>query len=196
MENKKIEKINWIYLIAYIVAPILVMVLSIALTVWNILPNNGFGMGVFAIGLFGPFIFWGMGGSFIFKNQNKKMAKQLDSQNFHRNQTFSGQGVEVVVDTVDNKVALKFFWNPFKTFIVDANEVTDAHVDDGAMGSGFMEGSSRVSFIFKVDEIKIRVNTFTSNQRFRMDSDYILTAISKADMMVNILNKASKGEKK
>ena len=53
-----------------------------------------------------------------------------------------------------------------------------------------MEGSSRVSFLFNVDDVKIRVNTFTSNQRFRMDSDYILTGISKADLMVKILEEA------
>ena len=53
-----------------------------------------------------------------------------------------------------------------------------------------MEGSGRVSFLFDVDGVKIRVNTFTSNQRWRMDSNYILTAISKADMMVKILEEA------
>ncbi len=34
--------------------------------------------------------------------------------------------------------------------------------------------------------IKVRVNTFTSNQRFRMDSDYILTVISKVDISVGM----------
>lgn len=55
---------------------------------------------------------------------------------------------------------------------------------------GILEGSSRVSFLFIIDGVQIRVNTFTSNQRWRMDSDYILTGISKADMMVEILNTA------
>ena len=194
--EKKLKKINWIYLIGYIIVPILVMILAVALTAEKILPDNAFGFGIFAVGIFGPFLFWGMGGSFIFKRQKKKMAAELDSQNFHRNQTFSGQLVEVVIDIIDCKVALKFFWNPFETYVIDASKVTDAHVDDGKMGRGFMAGSSRVSFLFKVDGIKIRVNTFSSNQRFRMDSDYILNAISKADMMVNVLNGASKGKKK
>ena len=57
-------------------------------------------------------------------------------------------------------------------------------------GKGFMEGSSRVSLLLVVDGVKIRVNTFTSNKRWRMDSDYILTGISKADMMVNVLKDA------
>lgn len=196
MEHEKIKKINWLYLIGYIVIPILVMVLGVALTVWHVFPNSGVGTIIFAIFIFGPVVFWSVGGSIIFKNQNKKMETELDRENFHRNQTFNGKGVEVVVDTVDKKVALKFFWNPFEMFIVDAKKIENAYVDTGVSGSGFMEGSSRVSFIFTVDGIKIRVNTFTSNQRFRMDSNYILDGISKADMMVNILNSASKGDKK
>ena len=38
--------------------------------------------------------------------------------------------------------------------------------------------------------MKIRVDTFTSNKRWRMDSDYILTGISKADVMVEVLEQA------
>ena len=63
-------------------------------------------------------------------------------------------------------------------------------MDDGCSGAGFLKGSSRVSFLFVVDGIKIRVNTFTSNKRWRMDSNYILTGISKADMMVDVLKSA------
>ena len=58
-----------------------------------------------------------------------------------------------------------------------------------------MEGSSRVSFLFNIDDVKIRVNTFTSNQRWRMDSEYILTGISKADMMVEVIEKARSNSK-
>ena len=59
-----------------------------------------------------------------------------------------------------------------------------------------MEGSSRVSFLFILDGIKIRVDTFTSNQRFRMDSNYILTGISKADMVVKTIEEARKKAKR
>ena len=50
--------------------------------------------------------------------------------------------------------------------------------------------------LFKVDDVKIRVNTFTSNQRWRMDSDYILTGISKADMMAKVIEEAKKNSNK
>jgi len=68
--------------------------------------------------------------------------------------------------------------------------VERAWVDDGKSGAGIFAGSGRVSFLFTVDGIKVRVNTFTSNQRWRMDSEYILTGISKADMMVKIIEEA------
>ncbi len=84
------------------------------------------------------------------------------------------------------------FWNPFEPYIVSANRVTKTWVDDGKSGFGIFEGSGRVSFLFTIDDTKIRVNTFTSNTRWRMDSEYILTGISKADMMVEVLENARK----
>ena len=101
----------------------------------------------------------------------------------------------VVVDIKHGKIGLLFFWNPFENFVVSAKKVSKAWVDDGRSGAGIFEGSGRVSFLLKIDDIKIRINTFTSNQRWRMDSEYILTGISKADMMVKVLEEA-KGKAK
>ena len=114
----------------------------------------------------------------------------MDEKGFNRKQTFYGKGKVVIIDTDKGQIGLVFFWNPFKTYIIPASKVSKAWVDDGKGGIGFLEGSSRVSFLFTVDDIKIRVDTFTSNQRFRMDSDYILTGISKADMMVKMIEEA------
>lgn len=193
MESKKVKKINWMYLLGYIFGPILVMALCISLTAMRVLPDNSIGTAIFFVGIVGPIIFWSMGGNFIFKMQKKKMVTSLDAAKFHRNHTFSAGGVEVVIDQVDKKVALKFFWNPFETFVFPVSKIENARVDDGRSGIGILEGSSRVSFLFEVDRVKIRVNTFVSNQRWKMNSDYILTGISKADMMVSILNDAKKG---
>ncbi len=96
----------------------------------------------------------------------------------------------MIIDETDGSVGLIFFWNPFQTYVFPASRIQKAWVDDGRGGKGFLEGSSRVSFLFLVDGIKIRVDTFTSNQRWRMDSDYILTGISKADVVVQALNEA------
>lgn len=75
-------------------------------------------------------------------------------------------------------------------FVFPVSRISKAWVDDGRHGIGFMEGSSRVSFLLLVDDVKVRVNTFTSNKRWRMDSKYILTGISKADMMIKVLEAA------
>lgn len=87
-------------------------------------------------------------------------------------------------------MGLVFFWNPFETFVFPASRIEKAWVDDGKHGAGFMAGSSRVSFLFLVDGVKVRVDTFTSNRRWRMDSDYILTGVSKADVVVQSLKEA------
>ncbi len=123
------------------------------------------------------------------------LEKKLDETGFTRNQTFDGKGVEVIVDTKKGQIALQFFWNPFESYILPASRIGKVWVDDGKSGAGIMAGSSRVSFLFTIDEVKIRVNTFTSNQRWRMDSNYILTGISKADMMIEILENAKKKSK-
>ena len=83
-----------------------------------------------------------------------------------------------------------FFWNPFKNYILPAARITKIWTDDGKTGAGVLAGSSRVSFLFLIDGIRIRVNTFTSNKRWRMDTEYILTGISKADLMADVLTKA------
>ena len=51
-----------------------------------------------------------------------------------------------------------------------------------------MRGTSRVSFLFVIDGIKIRVNTFISNQRWKMNDEKVLEGISKADRWVMLLD--------
>ncbi|MCI8309323.1 MAG: hypothetical protein HFJ45_03775 [Clostridia bacterium] len=189
MKNEKVKKINLIYLLSYIFVPIII----IALGIW--LSSEFFPKGNMAVILcMAPsiisFIWWVFGGNFIYKHNQKKLEKQLNENGFERNHTFYGRSNMVIVDVVNGKIALLFFWNPFQNFIIPASRINRTWVDDGRGGAGFLEGSSRVSFLFNVDNVKVRVNTFTSNRRWRMDSDYILTGISKADMMVKVLEDA------
>lgn len=194
MENEEIKKINVIYLFSYIVIPILVCALCYILSALFFPKGN-----MAVILLMGPtiisIVWWIFGGKIIFKQKQKKMEAELEQNGFNRSQTFYADGSTVVVDTENGKIAILFFWNPFQSYILPANHITKAWVDDGKGGAGFMEGSSRVSFLFNIDSVKIRVNTFTSNQRWRMDSDYILTGISKADMMVEVIEKARSNSK-
>ncbi len=194
MEEVKVKKINVVYLLSYIFVPILVC----AICFW--LSAEFFPKGNMAVVLLmGPSIisilWWIFGGRTIYKQRQKKLEKELNETGFERNHTFYGDGCTVVVDVTHGKIAMAFFWNPFQNFILPASRITKTWVDDGKSGIGIMEGSGRVSFLFNVDNVKIRVNTFTSNTRWRMDSEYILTGISKADMMVNVLEEArSKGK--
>lgn len=194
MENEKIQKINIIYLLSYIFGPILLCALCYTIGILF------FPKGNMAVILFmGPTLlsmaWWIFGGTLIYKLKQKKFEKELLENSFERDQTFYANGCMVVVDKLNKQLGLLFFWNPFKNFVVPASRVGKAWVDDGKGGVGFMEGSSRVSFLFTIDDVKIRVNTFTSNQRWRMDSEYILTGISKADMMVDIINTAKEEAK-
>ena len=115
---------------------------------------------------------------------------ELERSGILPNQTFDRDICTVVVDVEHGKIALIFFWNPFQNYVLPASRISKIWTDDGKTGMGPLTGSSRVSFLFTVDDIRIRVNTFTSNKRWRMDSDYILTGISKADMMAGVLTEA------
>lgn len=189
MEEKRIKKISPIYLLGSVFGPMIVCGLCFLLS-YLYFPK-GTGAVILIMGpTFLAVIWWIFGGSFLFKRKTKKFERTLDASGFHRNHTFYGRGKTVMIDEVRGSVGLVFFWNPFQTYVFPASRIEKAWVDDGRGGKGFLEGSSRVSFLFLVDGIKIRVDTFTSNQRWRMDSDYILTGISKADVVVQALNEA------
>lgn len=189
MENQKIKKINFGYLLGYIFVPIILC--AICFTIGIIFfPKGTMAVILFMVPVFVSVMWWIFGGNFLFKKKRNLFEAMLDKEGFKRNQTFYADGSMIVVDIENGEIGALFFWNPFQTFVLPANRITNVRVDDGRSGSGFMEGSSRVSFLFNVDDVKIRVNTFTSNQRWRMDSDYILTGISKADLMVKILEEA------
>ncbi len=189
MEYETIKKANLHYILGYIFAPMFICAICFWLSA-QFFPDGTMA----AILLLGPsflsIVWWILGGQILYKQAQKKLIAELDQMGFKRNHTFYGSSNMVAIDVTNGKIALLFFWNPFQNFVISASRVSRAWVDDGKSGSGFMEGSGRVSFLFDVDGVKIRVNTFTSNQRWRMDSNYILTAISKADMMVKILEEA------
>lgn len=185
--EEKIQKINILYPIAYIFVPLFVMGTGVALAV--LLPQ-GTGLMVTMVTFFGAILWWSILGRKVYEKQRDKKLRELKDSGFVPNHTFNADGCTLVVDLVHGQVALLFRWNPGKVFIRPASALSNVCVDDGRGGVGFMEGSNRVSFLFAVEGIQIRVNTFTSNRRWTMDSDYILTGISKADVMVKALTEA------
>lgn len=187
--EEKIKKTNILYLLGYIFGPIILCAICYAIGI-AFFPKGTGAVILFMCPTTLAVVFWIFAGSFLFKRKSKQFEKQLDDKGFIRNQTFYGKGKTVIIDSKNGNMGLVFFWNPFKAYEFPATRVEKAWVDDGKCGAGFMEGSSRVSFLFIVDGIKVRVDTFTSNQRFKMNSDYILTGISKADMMVKVIDNA------
>lgn len=193
MENK-VKKINWLYLLGYIFAPIIICAFCFLIS-YKFFPKGTGAVILLMVPPFASFIFWVFGGKFLYKKKQKEFERSLDESGFARNQTFYAGSNMVVIDEKEGKIGLLFFWNPFETYVLPASRVGKIWVDDGKSGAGIFAGSARVSFLFEIDEIKIRINTFTSNQRWRMDSEYILTGISKADMMVKVLEEAKKKSK-
>ncbi|MFI3116265.1 MAG: hypothetical protein R3Y12_09025 [Clostridia bacterium] len=124
---------------------------------------------------------------FIYKSTIKKMDKQLATMQI--NQVFNGQSVRVAIDQTNNKIVLTFAYNPSKIYTLPLSSITKAQTNDFKHGSGFLEGTMRVAFQFWIDGQKVTVDTFTSSrQKFRMDSNEVLTGIAKADAMVEILS--------
>lgn len=188
MENKeKLQKINWVYLLLNIFGPAVFMIGMAFLGVQ--LPEK---IGVFLsiIGFGGAMLWWCFLGRKFYEKTREAQLNKLEESGFVPNHTFNADGCTLIVDLVNGQVALIFRWNPGKAYVRPAAALSNVRVDDGRGGAGFMEGSSRVSFLFTVEGMTIRVNTFTSNKRWRMDSDYILTGISKADVMAEALTAA------
>lgn len=189
MENEKIQKVNPLYMLGYIILPIAVMIGLTAIAV-AFIENSGVGTIIATIGFAGAVGWYAIGGQKFYKSKVANFEKELDAKGFKRNQTFYGKSQTVIVDVNGGKIASIFFWNPFKYYITSASKVEKAWVDDGRCGSGFMEGSQRVRFCFIFDGITMKVDTFISNQRYKMTDSKILEGISKADLMVGVLNDA------
>ncbi|MBR1854693.1 MAG: hypothetical protein IJ794_16365 [Lachnospiraceae bacterium] len=182
--NERIQKVNTMYLLGNIFIPIFA---AIVINVFGDLFLGRLGIILGAAAMIGAVLWWVIIGKSVYDKGKEKTLAELDKSGFTRNHTFNGDGCTVVVDIKQGKVALLFRWNPGKVYIRPASALSRVHTEDGKTGSGIMEGSARVRFCFVVEQIQVNVNTFTSNQRWPIDSEHILTGISKADMMVETL---------
>ena len=190
MDQKTVKKINITYLLCYIFVPLAVAALSVLIG-YLCFKDGGAGAVICFMG--GPgvaILWWVFGGSLIYRIAKKNMLKQLGEMGIDCRQIFYSDGCVVSMDIAQGKIGLLFFWNPFQVLVVPAGRVTEARTDDGAGGAGFLRGTSRVSFLFKIDGITIRVNTFISNQRWKMNDEKVLEGISKADLWVQVLDAA------
>lgn len=186
MEQQKIKKVNIVYAILVFLIPLIIVIGLLAASIQLI--EGDAGIALWSVGIIGGILWFIIGPDQIYKKKKEKKMKELDASGFVRNHTFNADGCTVAVDVAHGKIAVVFKWNPGKCFVVPANRITNVWVDDGKM----LGGTRRVSFLFIVDGVKVRVNTFTSNRTWSMKSNYVLEALSKADMMIERLQAAYK----
>ncbi|MCI9426301.1 MAG: hypothetical protein HFI81_00875 [Eubacterium sp.] len=190
MNHETLKKMNPLYFLSYILIPAAVTAVCFWLG-YTFFHDGGAGAAILFMGpSFLSILWWAFGGKLLFKAKRKKLIREFQNSGFRPDQTFDSDFCTVLVDMEQGRLGLIFFWNPFKNYILPAARITKIWTDDGKTGAGVLAGSSRVSFLFLIDGIRIRVNTFTSNKRWRMDTEYILTGISKADLMADVLTKA------
>lgn len=189
--DTKIQKINILYLLEYIFVPILVCAFCYLLC-YCFFRHGGTGAVITTmVPSILAIVWWVFGGVLFFKHKVKAFERSFEKDGYARNQTFYGRGQVVILDIAKGTMGLIFFWNPFDTYILPASRINSTLVDTGRSGSGIMEGSSRVSFLFTIDNnINVRVNTFMSNQRFNMNDNRIQTGIAKAEHMVRCIDEA------
>lgn len=189
-EQEKVKKICVPYLLVTIFGPLVLMVGLMALSMILPLPLN-------YIVFIGAFTFalcwWFFLERKVYDGARKKKLDQLDRSGFVRDQTYIGDWCTVTADVSNRRVALMFRWNPGKMYVRPAGQVTRVWVDDGRGGPGFRDGTSRVSFLFTIDGVTVRVNTFASSKRLRADCDQVLAAVSKAEEMAEALRAAGAG---
>ncbi|MBO5166112.1 MAG: hypothetical protein J6B90_05855 [Lachnospiraceae bacterium] len=184
MEQQKIKKVNIVYALLVILIPLIIMIgLLVASILWI---EGDAGIVLWSVGIIGGILWFIIGPDQIYRKKRDKRMKELDASGYIRNHTFNADGCTVAVDVAHGKIAMVFKWNPSNCFVLPANRITNVWVDDGKM----LGGTRRVSFLFIVDGVKVRVNTFTSNRSWGMQSNYVLEALSKADMMIERLQAA------
>ena len=188
--SDKVKKINYAYLLGYIFIPLIAAAVSVAIGYFFFRDGGTGAVVCFAAIPVAAVLWWIFAGRNIYKLGKNRMIKQLDEMGIDRRQIFYSDGCVVSLDMEKGKIGLLFFWNPFAVQVAPASRVTRAWTDDGAAGPGIMRGTGRVSFLFEIDGIRIRVNTFISNQRWKMNDQRVLEGISKADLWVEVLDRA------
>lgn len=182
--NEKFQKVNVGYLLFNIFIPVVVVVVGMFSTM--VLPEQA-GMPVFVAVYVFAILWCAVLGRKYYDKIKKRTFSQLEKTGFTPNHTFNADGCTIAVDLRQGKIAFLFRWNPRKVYVRPASELSQVRVDDGCRGAGILAGSSRVSFLFNVDGATIRVNTFTSNRRWQMNSDHIVTGVEKARAMADAL---------
>lgn len=181
----KVQKVNWVLLAIYILAPMLLFSVGFLVEVKGGIGNR-IGLGVIYT-MIGWAVMFVPVRKIIQRMGRKKVGPYLDSQGFTRSYTFNGRFSVVFIDQQGGRIAIYYRWNPFKTFLLDASKLEKAYTDDGCTGKGVFQGTWRVRFVFVIQGMTFKVTTFDSNSRFSMNNAKVLEGISKADLVVTVL---------
>ncbi len=211
MTQPRIWKINWAYLLACVLMPAALLLVTVRqywrlpedwaaaqLLQWPPVlpfpwpPGKALLIPILVLAL--CVLWWKLGVRAIFRLCLDGVERDLEQRGFRCAHVFTGRECAVLIDEKAGRLALLFKWNPFRPYVFSAKRVTKVWVEEGQRGRGVMEGTRRVSFLFTVAGSKVRVNTFSSSRRWKMDSDNVLTGISMADMMADLLESMRKGE--
>lgn len=182
------RKVNTVYVLALIGSiPFGVFLLFLL----NLLKVDGGVIFISSIVLFFWYIF-----QFIFlteviwQKSIKKLSNTFNEHSFSPTSTFESNSAILYLDVENGKIGTITKYNPLKLQIIDAKEVEKVHTDKG---SGIFGGTRLVRFCFTYKGKKWGLATFTSTQQtYSFKSEEVLTALSKADLYVEIINEAKK----
>lgn len=130
------------------------------------------------------FIVFSIIGGIIFSICEKSKTKLLDKDGYTH--YFSGSNIGLWIDVEKNKIWILAKYNPFDLQEIDPKEIESAKTEDG---KGFTGGTCIVQIVAVIGNTTLKIPTFTSRRLKSMESEVVLTAISKADKYVEALLK-------
>lgn len=120
-------------------------------------------------------------------HKKKRMERECGEQGCNIDYFFKGNSTFVAIDVESRKMGLLFILNPFKTYIVSLDEVSDAKTSNGASGLS-LGGTREVFFTFMLRGKKYKVRTLYASTTLSVKSRQVMEAVAKADRLVEVFN--------
>lgn len=115
------------------------------------------------------------------------LEKEFETKGFCYQQKFSSNSGIFYIDSTGGRLGVVWKYNPTELYLADLSKITDIHTNDGRQ----LNGTSLVSCQFKLDGKKFKIYTLrVSNGQLSMKSAEVLEAISKADILCELLKTA------
>ena len=184
------KKMNTSYLAVWVGIPIAaaVILVVLALTVFR---GNQIGVGISGFAVVVIFVAIPM----LLESKMKKAAASLEkgfeAQGFTYQYKFEANTAVYYIDQ-GGRMALVSCYNPTELQFVDLSKVTNVRVNNGKLGMA----TSRVCCEFLLDGKKVRITTLqVTRGTLSMKDNRVLEAISKAEQLCGMLNRAKANAK-